>query len=238
MRTNGKIEEIYKVINSEHKDPFSVLGMHVITEGKKKCVTVRAYLPFAKDCYLIDLDNNEKLEMDLIDDSGFFEIILKDRKEIFKYKLMTLDNYGVSYTFYDPYSFWPVITDYDLYLFNEGKNMRIFDKLGAHIMTVDGVTGVLFAVWAPAAKRVSVVGNFNGWDGRRYQMRMRGTSGVWEIFIPEIGEWEYYKYEIKAQNGDVFLKADPYGYFAELKPKTASIVFNLDKFTWDDNEWM
>ncbi len=87
MRTNGKIEEIYKVINGEHKDPFSVLGMHVITEGKKKCVTVRAYLPFAKSCYLIDLDNNEKLEMDLIDDSGFFEIILKDRKEIFKYNI-------------------------------------------------------------------------------------------------------------------------------------------------------
>lgn len=238
MRTNGKIEEIYRVINGEHKDPFSVLGMHVITSEKKKCVTVRAYLPYAKNCYLIDLDKNEKYEMDLIDDAGFFEIIFKDRKEMFKYKLMTLDNYGVSYTFYDPYSFWPVITDYDLYLFNEGKNMRIFDKLGAHIIETEGITGVLFAVWAPNAKRVSVVGNFNGWDGRRYQMRMRGTSGVWEIFIPELGEGEYYKYEIKAQNNDVFLKADPYGYYSELKPKTASIVYNLDKFTWNDSWWM
>ena len=238
MKTSGIIEEIYRVIKGEHNDPFSVLGMHIIESKKKKSVTVRAFLPFASQCYVIDLEKDEKTEMDKIDEAGFFEINFKDKTELFKYKLMTIDNSGHTYTFYDPYSFWPVITDYDLYLFNEGRNERIFDKLGAHIMTVDGIPGILFAVWAPSAKRVSVVGNFNGWDGRQYQMRMRGSSGVWEIFIPEVGEYEYYKYEIKAQNNDVFLKADPYGYFAELKPKTASIVYNLDKYVWHDEAWL
>ena len=238
MKTTGKIDEIYKVINSEHSDPFSILGMHVITEKKKKSVIVRSFLPFANQCYVIDLEKNEKTEMSKIDERGFFEVIFKDTAELFKYKLLTIDNSGHTYTFYDPYSFWPVITDYDLYLFNEGKNMRIFDKLGAHITTVDGITGVLFAVWAPMAKRVSVVGNFNGWNGQQYQMRLRGASGVWEIFIPEIGEYEYYKYEIKDKNNNVFLKSDPYGYYAELKPKTASIVYNLDKYTWHDDEWI
>jgi len=238
MKTSGIIEEIYRVIKGEHNDPFSVLGMHIIESRKKKSVTVRAFLPFASQCYVLDLEKDEKTEMDKIDESGFFEINFKDKTELFKYKLMTIDNSGHTYTFYDPYSFWPVITDYDLYLFNEGRNERIFDKLGAHIMTVDGIPGILFAVWAPSAKRVSVVGNFNGWDGRQYQMRMRGTSGVWEIFIPEVGEYEYYKYEIKAQNNDVFLKSDPYGYYAELKPKTASIVYNLDKYVWHDEAWL
>lgn len=238
MKTSGVVNEIYKVIKGEHKDPFSVLGMHVVTEKRKKSVVVRAFLPFARECYVIDLEANERFVMEKIDESGFFEINLTNKKELFRYKLMTIDNYGQNYTFYDPYSFWPVITEYDLYLFNEGNNHRIYEKLGAHIMTVDGVTGVLFAVWAPSAKRVSVVGNFNGWDGRRYQMRMRGNSGVWEIFIPELGEWEYYKYEIKSQNNDICLKADPYGYYAELKPKTASVVFNIDKYEWNDSWWM
>ena len=238
MKTSGIIEEIYRVIKGEHNDPFSVLGMHIIESKKKKSITVRAFLPFANQCYVIDLENDEKTDMDKIDETVFFEINFKDKTELFKYKLMTIDNSGHTYTFYDPYSFWPVITDYDLYLFNEGKNMRIFDKLGAHTMTVDGIPGILFAVWAPSAKRVSVVGNFNGWDGRQYQMRMRGASGVWEIFIPEVGEYEYYKYEIKAQNNDVFLKADPYGYYAELKPQTASIVYNIDKYVWHDEKWL
>lgn len=238
MKTSGMIEDIYRVIKGEHTDPFSVLGMHIIESRKKKSVAVRAFLPFANQCYVLDLAANTKTEMDKIDDAGFFEVNFKDKSELFKYKIMTIDNGGHTYTFYDPYSFWPVITDYDLYLFNEGKNTRIYDKLGAHIMTVDGISGTLFAVWAPSAKRVSVVGNFNGWNGMQYQMRMRGSSGVWEIFIPELGEYEYYKYEIKAQNGVVFLKSDPYGYYSELKPKTASIVYDLNKYVWHDEKWL
>ena len=117
-----------------------------------------------------------------------------------------------------------MLTEYDLYLLGEGTHYKSYEKLGAHLMELEGVRGVAFAVWAPNAQRVSVVGNFNSWDGRRHPLRVRGSSGVWELFVPGLGEGEIYKYEVKGPNDYLGLKADPYAFYAELRPNTASMV--------------
>ena len=131
-----------------------------------------------------------------------------------------------------------ILTEYDLHLFGEGTHLRIYEKLGAHVVDVDGVPGIHFAVWAPAARRVSVVGDFNAWDGTRHPMRMLDTSGVWIAFVPEIGEGELYKYEIETQQGELLQKSDPYAFRMELRPQTASIVWNVSKYVWNDAKWM
>lgn len=131
-----------------------------------------------------------------------------------------------------------IITDFDLHLFNGGNHHKIFEKLGAHAMILDGQSGVHFAVWAPSAKSVSVVGNFNYWDGRCHPMHPLACSGVWELFIPGIGCGELYKYELKTQCNDLLIKSDPYAFYTELRPGTASIVYDLDQYEWQDSEWM
>ncbi|MBO8087794.1 MAG: 1,4-alpha-glucan branching enzyme, partial [Marichromatium sp.] len=137
-----------------------------------------------------------------------------------------------------PYTFAPQIGDVDLHLFGEGRHWHMYDVMGANPRSVDGVDGVLFAVWAPSAQRVSVVGNFNTWNGLRHPMRCRGSSGVWELFIPGIQESERYKFEIRnMHSGDTFVKADPYARAMEMRPRTASIV-HVDKHQWNDSEWM
>ncbi len=146
---------------------------------------------------------------------------------------------GHSWEFVDPYSLGPVLTDFDLHLLGEGTHYRNYERLGAHIRVHQGFRGVHFAVWAPNAQRVSVIGNFNHWDGRRHPMGNRGASGIWEIFIPDLGQGEVYKYEVKSQhNGYLVEKSDPYGFAAEVRPRTASIVWDITRFTWDDDDWM
>ena len=132
----------------------------------------------------------------------------------------------------------PVLSEFDLHLFGEGKNYKVYEKLGAHQTTLDGVEGTFFAVWAPCARRVSVVGDFNQWDGRRHQMRIRGSSGVWELFIPGIKQEEVYKYEIRTPQNELYVKADPYAFYSELRPNTASIVYDVDGYKWNDDDWM
>ena len=138
----------------------------------------------------------------------------------------------------DAYSFLPTLGETDLFLFGKGDERRIYDKLGAQLRVIDGVPGTSFAVWAPNAQRVSVVGDFNGWDGRCHPMRLLGSSGVWELFVPGLGEGTLYKYEVKNVHGDLVLKADPYGFFFETPPKNASIVWNNRKFAWTDDAWL
>lgn len=149
-----------------------------------------------------------------------------------------MDYHNHQWTIYDPYAFNPIISDLDRYLFNQGTHYKIYEKLGSHPMTVDGVKGILFAVWAPNAKRVSVVGSFNDWDGRRHPMRCLGDSGIWELFIPGVLEGDLYKYEIKTKENQLLLKTDPYGFYTELRPSTASIVYDIDKYQWHDEKWM
>ncbi|MCX7843437.1 MAG: 1,4-alpha-glucan branching protein GlgB [Clostridia bacterium] len=240
MKTTANINDIARIIEGEHSDPFCCLGIHAVIDQQTgiKAFAVRTYMPNAKQICVISLSDSLRYDMEKVHESGFFEALIKDKDDYFPYKLEVTDLCGNTFTTHDPYSFWPVITDFDLYLFNEGNHHRAFDKLGAHLMNINGVDGVLFAVWAPCARRVSVVGSFNQWDGRRHQMRMRGCSGVWEIFIPGLCQGDIYKYEIKTCNGQIYVKSDPYAYYSELRPNTASIVYNVDSYSWNDSEWM
>jgi 1,4-alpha-glucan branching enzyme len=173
-----------------------------------------------------------------VHEQGLYEAILADHEETPHYRMRASDDEGHTWTFVDPYSFWPVLTDFDLQLLGEGNDHRSYEKLGAHVREIDGVRGTLFAVWAPNAQRVSVVGSFNQWDGRRHPMRVRGGSGIWELFLPAIGQGELYKYEIKAHEGYVLVKADPHAYAAEVRPRTASMVYQIDGYKWGDEAWM
>ena len=167
---------------------------------------------------------------------GFFSVVIKDKKP-FEYKLNVRFDNGDEVTYFDPYVFEPVIDPIDISLFNEGKHYSIYEKMGAHPMTVDGVEGVLFAVWAPNADRVSVVGNFNNWDGRRHPMRKLDYSGIYELFIPGKLVGEIYKYEIKAKSGQVFMKSDPYAFSSEVRPANASRIVDIS-YKWKDTAWM
>lgn len=230
--------EIDKIVNSEHSNPHSVLGMHKIKIGGEQAIVVRAFIPQAVSILVSSAEDSSLVyEMDKINDDGFFEVIIH-KEELFKYELIAKDDLNNEWSFVDPYCFDCLISEYDVYLFNKGRNYKVYEKLGAHPMIVNGVSGVLFGVWAPNAKRVSVVGDFNAWDGRRNTMRLIGTSGVWEIFIPGLVENDIYKFEIKTEDDILIKKSDPYGNYSELRPNTASKVFDINKYTWSDEKWV
>lgn len=173
-----------------------------------------------------------------IGDSGFFEAVLDMDFQPFFYKLhVTLDN-GVKFSVLDPYAFLPVLTDFDCHLIKNGTHYELYKKLGANIVRHQGFNGIQFAVWAPNAKSVSVVGNFNSWDGRRHPMRMVGSSGIWEIFIPDLGENELYRFEIHAQDGHLITKSDPFAKLSEMRPATASVTTHLEGYEWNDKLYM
>jgi len=234
--TNEYSEDILKVVNSEHHDPFSIMGIHLVNKKGKKAVVIRAFLPEAQDVSVV-LDSGKSIKMKRIHSAGFFEAVFA-KTEFFSYRFKILCYEGTVYEKYDPYSFPPIIGEVDLHLFSEGNHQRIYEKLGANIATINGIEGVLFGVWAPNAKRISVIGDFNNWDGRRNPMRSRGNSGVWELFIPGIKAGDIYKYEIKTQNNDILEKTDPYAFYSEYRPKTAGIVFDHSKYEWSDEEWL
>ncbi len=238
MITTANLVELYQIIDSQHGDPHHILGMHEMKLNGKNVLTVRAFIPQAEKITVRDLkDKNNVYEMNLIHEDGFFECIIQTRSELFKY-VFDIEGHGSSWTIYDPYSFDVVLSELDLYLFGEGNHYEIYNKLGAHVTTIDGVSGVLFAVWAPNAKRVSVIGDFNSWDGRRNPMRILKNSGIWELFVPEIGAFEKYKFEIKANDGSLHKKSDPYANFAELRPDTASVVYDINQYQWNDEDYL
>lgn len=226
-----------KIVGADHHDPFSVLGMHEVQVNGKKSIAVRTFQPDAKGLYVLP-EKERKKKMERIHSEGLFEAVFNRAKDFFPYRLELHWKNRNKTVFYDPYSFPPVLSEYDMHLFSEGNNHRIYDRLGAHETVHKAVEGFLFAVWAPNAGRVSVVGDFNCWDGRKHPMRSRGSFGIWELFIPGFKEGELYKYEIKAIDGSIIVKADPYAFYTELRPKTASIACNIDKYTWNDKEWM
>lgn len=236
---NELIDITASIINGDCKDPHSYLGMHFVTgKNNKKNIAVRVYCPNFESVDLIDISDLTSFPMTKINSEGIYEIIFPDKNDFFAYSLKLTDYHGNSFTTHDPYSFWPVISEYDTHLYNEGNHHRIFDKLGAHIMTINGVTGTLFSVWAPCARRVSVIGSFNQWDGRRHQMRLLGSSGIWELFIPLVAQGDLYKYEIKTPSGELYIKSDPYAFYSEVRPAKASIVHDLCNYQWNDLEWM
>jgi len=211
---------IAQLMQGDHHDPFSVLGMH----RHNGDLIVRALLPGATGVDLIETKTGRRLAtLQPVDGSDVFTAIIPRRKNPFPYRLRV--DWGThKHDMEDPYRFPPVLGEMDVWLLSEGTHHRPYEKLGAHPTQIDGVPGVAFAVWAPNARRVSVVGSFNNWDGRRHVMRSRGASGVWEIFIPHLTTGDLYKFEIKAQGGECLLKADPFAFRAELRPDTASVV--------------
>ncbi|MBP5426722.1 MAG: 1,4-alpha-glucan branching protein GlgB [Clostridiales bacterium] len=237
MEQSASIYDVHKIVNACHSDPFSVLGIHEVSspDATKRLFAIRSFMPNAKDLYVIK--DNKRYLMEKIHPDGFFEVFLTDTV-FFSYKFEITDYNDYTFDVVDPYSFLPVISDYDLYLFNEGNNYKIYEKLGAHICTINNVVGTLFAVWAPSAKNVSVVGSFNQWDGRRNPMRYRGKSGVWELFIPYVTSGELYKFEIRTSDNQLLVKSDPFANYSELRPKTASIVYDLDNYNWSDASWI
>ncbi len=221
------------LLYADHGAPFEILGVHPADDGQ---FSVRAIRPYAESLTLITADG-KRHPMTKLRNEGFFEVTLS-APEGFRYRLEATFADGAVDTYYDPYAFPPLLTDFDLHLFAEGNLLYAYQMLGAHLTEVGGVRGTRFAVWAPNARRVSVVGNFNHWDARRHAMRHR-TSGVWELFIPELGEGEIYKYDIRSNfNGYQAQKSDPYSFQYELRPNTASVVANITRYTWNDAAWL
>ncbi len=229
-------DQIDRIVWNQHHDPFEVLGSHPIDEDGKTVWVVRAYLPNASAAWVVCPEERMEYPMQALYNPHFFECTI-DIPELANYQLRIQEGEHERVT-YDPYAFRsPRLTEFDLHLFAEGNHHRIYEKLGAHLTELNGVLGVYFAVWAPNARNVSIVGDFNYWDGRKNQMR-KGPTGVWELFIPALGEGDRYKYEIKNQDGHIYEKSDPYGFYQEVRPKTASIVTNLDNYNWNDRDWM
>lgn len=231
-------EEVDSLVNARNALPHQYLGMHPLGDGSG--VVARALIPNAVRVEVVPVHEKAKptFPLERVHEAGLFEGISKKTSQIYAYDLRISDVHGNTWQERDPFSFLPTVTESELYLFGQGNELFIYDKLGAQIRNVDGLWGVSFAVWAPHAQRVSVVGDFNHWDGRRHPMRQLGSSGVWEIFLPGVGEGAHYKYEIRNTYGHVVLKTDPYGFFFEMPPKTASIVWNTRKFSWSDDQWM
>jgi 1,4-alpha-glucan branching enzyme len=230
------------IIHSAHWNPFSILGQHTVEFEGRGVPIVRGFVPEAARLWLVDLKSGEPgahREMHRIHPDGFFELALPDRAEVSRYRFLIEDGTGHRWEIEDPYRYGPVLTDFDLHLLGEGTHLKNYEKLGAHLRVHEGVRGVHFAVWAPNAQRVSVVGPFNHWDGRRHCMRNRGPSGIWEIFIPDLVQGELYKFEVKSRyNNHLQAKADPYGFYSEIRPDTASIVWDITRFQWSDEAWM
>ncbi|MCF7761629.1 MAG: 1,4-alpha-glucan branching protein GlgB, partial [Cephaloticoccus sp.] len=231
-------KDLAALLGARHPAPHSLLGMHGCSHDKKRGLVVRTLLRDAARCEVIDPAKSETWVMNQHAPEGFFEVFIPRRRKHFRYELKVTVYNGDVRLVVDPYACLPTIGEQDLYLFNEGNEHRIYDKLGAHLRTLDGTSGVSFAVWAPGASQVSLVGNFNHWDGRYHPMRSMGPSGVWELFVPGMGEGELYKFQIRDQQGHTRIKTDPYGTYFEAPPNNASIVCNTRKHNWGDQEWL
>jgi len=230
--------EVEGLVEARHSQPHQLLGMHPLGGGRG--VVVRAFLQDAERVEAVPVHEPGKPRVRLkrIHEAGLFEGVTSKANRVYAYELEIADSAGNVRRTRDPYSFLPMLGELDLYLFNEGKDRRVYEKLGARLRTVDGVRGASFAVWAPNARRVSVVGPFNRWDGRYHPMRLLGSSGVWELFLPGAGEGTLYKFEILDERGGTTVKTDPYGVYFEVPPKNAAIVWDTDKFAWSDEAWL
>ena len=239
-------DEVEQIVHTEHSDPFQVLGPHWIERDGRASIIIRAFHPTAVNVSVIA--GSAERAASKIHPEGLFEAVLSPQDlQVAPDRSIAPASYRLRFRFadgsvmqgLDPYAFPPLLTDYDLYLSGEGTHYLKYEKLGAHVREVAGVKGVAFAVWAPNAKRVSVVGDFNLWDGRVNPMRSRGASGIWELFIPDLGEGCLYKFEILSRANDhLGLKSDPYAFASEMRPNTASVVYNIDQYHWNDSAWL
>ena len=232
--------DLDKILKCSHHDPFHYLGAH-FSDPKENLVTLRTFQPHALNVNL--LLQKKTYSMECIHPDGVFEITL----DIDTLTDPSLSPYTYQYEIYfqdgtvwktnDPYRFTVQLGEQDQFLFNGGKNYRLYNHLGAHAVNIDYISGIIFRVWVPNASSISIVGNFNSWDGRAHQMRCLGESGIWELFIPHLQENEIYKFSIKNNNGHRIEKCDPFQFYGELRPRTGSVVKSLNAFNWNDHQW-
>lgn len=224
---------IEEIVYSEAENPHQILGPHVTEAG----LLIQTFIPTAVSVTVRFGDKAREYPMELADEAGFFAVLIPAKTAAAYTLLVTYDN-GTSEECLDPYSFESFYRPEDIKKFESGIHYSIYEKMGAHPMTADGAEGVFFSVWAPCAMRVSVVGDFNLWDGRRHQMRRLGDSGIFELFIPGLKAGMIYKYELKHRNGTIQLKSDPYANYCELRPANASVIWDMNQYLWSDQEWL
>lgn len=236
MTTTLPSEQIDRIVWNQHHNPFEVLGPHPLEQNGKTVWVVRAYLPKAEAAWVVRPEEQLEDPMQAVYHPHFFECVLNTSR-LTNYQLRIQEK-EQERVIYDPYAFCsPHMTDFDIHLFAEGNHHRIYEKLGAHLARINGVDGVYFAVWAPDAQGVAILGDFNRWEGQEHPMRL-GRNGIWEMFVPGLGVGDRYKYQIRSQTGQVYEKSDPYGFQHEVRPRTASIVADLSTYTWTDQDWM
>jgi 1,4-alpha-glucan branching enzyme len=242
MSKLGKLnpDEIHALVHAGTHEPRSLLGYHEFArEEAPPLAMVRVLEPNAESVALFWEDRpDEPHALTRIHDAGLFEGAIAHRRPLVPYKLKVGFPGGHEVVKHDTYFFSPELSEFDLYLFGEGRHYGLYHKFGAHPGTRDGVAGTRFAVWAPNAKRVSVVGGFNHWDGRKHSMHSRGGSGVWELFVPGVGEGVEYKYEIRTQHDQLLLKSDPFGFRMQRRPENCSVVAELNGYEWQDAAWL
>jgi 1,4-alpha-glucan branching enzyme len=232
-------DDLERLIAGTHWNPRALLGPHPATIDSRRCFIIRAWFPHAVSVAIRPTPTSSPLPMVRLHDAGLFESVVPDDIPVPFYRFRVTRSDGTVMEGHDPYAFPPLLTDFELHLFAEGTWHRAYERMGAHCRCVNGIAGVHFVVWAPNAARVSVIGDFNHWDGRCHPMVNRGASGLWELFIPDLPEGMLYKYEILSRHtGALLIKADPYARYAEVRPHTASIVRDLSHYVWHDHDWM
>ncbi len=224
------------LINGNHGAPYQVLGPHADGDGQ---VSIRAFQPAAETMTLVNDSTGQRYTMNRLRDEGFFEVSIPGSIDDLRYHYEVHTRVGADASYADPYAFPLQISDYDIYLFRQGRLLEAYNTFGAHVTEINGVKGVRFAVWAPNAHHISVIGDFNSWDARIHPMQVHADSGIWELFIPGCTPGTTYRYAIRSHNMGYYAeKSDPYGFYYELRPANASIVYDIDAYTWDDQGWL
>ena len=228
-------DEVSRFVRGIHSDPFRVLGPHCVGDD----LEIRVFRPDARSVdILLDREPDKPIAAERIEQEGFFSATIAGANRDLQYHVRITDRDGSQHVTRDPYQYGPIMGQVDLHLFAEGQHWKIYEKFGAHLRTIGDAAGAYFAVWAPNAQRVSVVGDFNNWDGRVNPMRKLLDAGVWELFLPGIKQGAHYKFEIRTQTNAVLLKSDPFAFFNQHGKATASLVYDLERYTWNDSEWM
>jgi 1,4-alpha-glucan branching enzyme len=234
------LSSIAALAAGSHPQPQNVLGPHEVEANGRTATAIRAYFPNAERVWIVDQAHQIERPMRRIHPSGLYEALhpLSKNEMQQSYQLRVTHAGGHTETMQDPYAFESFLTDFDFHLLGEGTHYRAYEKLGAQVRTVNGVAGVNFAVWAPNAQSMSVVGDFNHWQGDAHGMRKHIPSGIWEIFVPGLRAGEKYKFHVQTESGETVDKCDPYSFAAELPPRTASIVADLNQYRWNDEAWL